>query len=162
MSEKKLFKGLFHICLFCNDIKKSVEFYEKLGFEVLFNLQEQEGDEPWDYYIKVAHGQYVELQPVHSDNPHPHPDDTKYYGNQTVWHFALETEDMKNMIEVLNARGIEVWQHPEPEAARVYSIDDIFLSSDGCYVCWIYDPDGTPIELMEQVGNTKQRQYDPE
>ena len=162
MSKEKLFKGLFHICLFCNDVKKSIDFYEKLGCEVLFNLQEKEGDEPWDYYIKVAHGQYVELQPVHGDNPHPHPEETRYYGNQTVWHFALETEDMKHMIEVLNERGVEIWQHPEPDAKRVRSIDDIFLSSDGCYVCWVYDPDGTPIELMEQVGETKQRRYDPE
>ena len=157
----KLFKSLFHVSLFCNDVKKSIEFYEKLGFEVLFYLQEKEGDEPWDYYIKVAHGQYIELQPVKGDNPHPHPDTAAYYDNQTAWHFALETEDMAQMIQVLNERGIEVVKSPEPDAERVYSIDDIFLSGDGCYVCWIADPDGTPIELMEQVGETKQRMYDP-
>lgn len=162
MSSKKLFKSLFHISLFCNDIKASLDFYEKLGLEVLFNLQEKEGDEPWDYYIRVAHGQYIELQPVHGDNPHPHPAETKYYTNQTAWHFALETEDMADMIRTLNERGISIWQHPEADAPRVYSIDDIFLSSDGCYVCWIYDPDGTPIELMEQVGETRQRIYDPQ
>ncbi len=156
----KLFKSLFHVSLFVNDAKKSVEYYEKLGFEVLYGLKVNEDDEPWDIYIKIAHGQYLELQPVNANNPHPHPDKTVFYDNQTMWHFALETENMVEMIKELQSKGVDVWKDPD-KTGLVNTIDDVHHSEDGCLVAWLVDPDGTPIEVMEQVGMTMQKQYDP-
>lgn len=157
----KLFKNLFHVSLFVNDINASIDYYQKLGFEVLFGLSEKEGDEPWDIYLKIAHEQYLELQPVKANNPHPHPDKTVYYENQTAWHFALQTENIEEMIKELTKQGIDIWSNPE-KAGSVTSIADVHHSDDGCLVAWLVDPDGTPIEVMEQVGMTKQRMYDPE
>jgi lactoylglutathione lyase len=157
----KIFKNIFHISLFCNDVQKTLDYYQKLGFEVLFGIHEGDNPEPWDIYLKVAHDQYLELQPVHSNNPHPHPDQAVYHDNQTVWHFSFQTESMVEMIRELKKNGIDIWLNPE-KTKRVESIDDVFLSQDGCLVAWLVDPDGTPIEVMEQVGLTMQRQHDPE
>lgn len=157
----KLFKSLFHVTLYVNDIQKTIDFYEKLGFDVVFGISEHEGEEPWNYYMKIAKGQYLELQPVHAPNPHPHPDEARYYGSQTVWHFALETEDMDQMIRTLLEREVPLYFGPDG-AQAVRSPEDVFLAQDGCRVCWTIDPDGTPIELMEQTGQTLQKKHDPE
>lgn len=157
----KIFKNLFHVSLQCNDVQKTLEFYKKLGFEQLFGIHEGDDPEPWDIYMKIAHDQYLELQPVHSSNPHPHPDKVVYYPDQTVWHFALQTENMIEMISELQVQGIDIWLDPN-KTKRVLSIDDVFHSDDGCLVAWLVDPDGTPIEVMEQVGMTMQRIHDPE
>lgn len=156
-----LFKSLFHVTLYVNDINKSIEFYRKLGFEPIFSITEHEGEEPWNYYIKIARGQYLELQPTNSPNPHPHPEKSVYHDNQTVWHFALETDDIDSMISTLISRGIELYLDPG-KSSRVEKPGDVFLGQDGCRICWVIDPDGTPIELMEQTGETLQKKYDPE
>ncbi|MGI6334499.1 MAG: VOC family protein [Saccharofermentanales bacterium] len=156
----KIFKNIFHISLFCNDLQKSLDYYKKLGFEEMFGIYEADNPEPWDVYMKIAHEQYLELQPVHSNNPHPHPEVATYYENQTVWHFSLQTENMEFTIRELTKNGIDIWLNPE-KTSRVNSIDEVYHSDDGCLVVWLIDPDGTPIEVMEQVGLTKQRQYDP-
>lgn len=158
----KLFKSLFHVTLFVNDIKKTIDFYEKLGFEVIFGISEKEGDEPWNYYMKIANGQYLELQPVNAPNPFPHPEKATYYKNQTAWHYALETDDMDLMISTLLERGIPLYFGPDPRSGEVKAPGDVFMAQDGCRVCWTIDPDGTPIELMEQTGETLQKKNDPE
>lgn len=156
------FKTLFHICLFSNDLEKTLDFYKKLGIEVIFSMKEHEGEEAWNYYLKVAHGQYLEVQPVNSPNPHPHPARVQYHENQAAWHFALETDNMAEMIRDLTGKGLELYKNPENTIDRVYSMEDAVLSADGCYVCWIIDPDGMPIELMEQTPGSLQHQNDPE
>lgn len=155
----QIFKNLFHVCIFCNDIEKSLEFYRALGCEVAFNLTE-EGKEPWNYYLKLCDGQYIELQPCKAFNPHPHPEESNYYENQTVWHFALETDNMVQMIEMLHKNGLTIWKSPDPGAEEVMTIADTVISPDGCFVCWVIDPDGTPIELMEQTRHSMQKLAD--
>lgn len=156
-----VFKSLFHISIFCNDIEKSLEFYKGMGCEVAFFLVEDgEGKKPWDYYLKLCDGQYIELQPCKGDNPHPHPEESSYYENQTMWHFALETDNMTEMIETLRKNNIVIYAFPEPGSKEVKTINDVILSPDGCFVCWVKDPDGNPIELMEQTKHSRQRLAD--
>ncbi len=156
----KVFKSLFHVSIFCNDAEKSLDFYQKLGCEIAFTLIDQEGDDPWDYYLKLCEGQYIELQPCKANNPHPHPQESRYYEDQTVWHFSMETDNMVAMIDELRKNGISIWENPDPGAKEVKCMDDVVLSPDGCFVCWIFDPDGNPIELMEQTKHSKQRLAD--
>ena len=155
-----LFKSLFHVTLYTNDIEKTLSFYEKLGICPIFALGE-EGQKPWNYYLKVAKGQYLEVQPVHADNPHPIPKDVRYYPDQTVWHFALETDDIETMITELLDKGIELYFDGD-KIKRVCGPDEYMRGPDGCKICWVFDPDGTPIELMEQSENSMQHQFDPE
>ena len=152
-----LFKSLFHVSIFCNDIEKSLEFYKGLGCEYMFDMVDKDGTIPWNYYLKLCEGQYIELQPCKSDNPHPHPEESTYYANQAVWHFALETDNMVEMIEKLHENGIKIFSSPEADAIEVKTIDDVVFSPYGCFGCWVFDPDGTPIELMEQSKHSMQR-----
>ena len=156
----ELFKSLFHVTIYSNDIDKTIEFYEKLGFRLIFSIGE-EGAVPWNYYMKIANGQYLEIQPCKGDNPHPHPDTTEYHFNQTVWHFALETPDIENMINTLISRGIELYDTADKNR-KVNALDEYLRGPDGCKICWVFDPDGTPIELMEQSQSSLQHIYDPE
>lgn len=155
-----VFKNLFHVCIFCNDIEASIKFYEGLGCKVAFDLTEGNAKTPWNYYLKLCEGQYIELQPCKAENPHPHPKESRYYNDQTVWHFALETENMQGMIETLQKNGITIFENPDPGAKEVKTIEDVVLSPDRCFVCWVIDPDGNPIELMEQTGHSLQRLAD--
>lgn len=156
----KLFKSLFHVTLRVNDIEKTMDFYEKLGFEKIFTMSNEGKD--WNYYLKIGQCQYLELQPVASTNPNPHPDKTQYYWDQTVWHYALETPDMDNMVTTLLERGIPLYHDPVG-INKVTKPSDVGLGPDGCRICWTIDPDGTPIELMDQsAGETLQKKYDPE
>lgn len=152
-----VFTKLFHVSLFCNDIEKSLAFYKGMGCVEAFGIRTDPSAEPWDYYLKLCEGQYIELQPCKSNNPHPHPEKTEYYDNQTVWHLSFETDDMVEMIRVLRENGITIYQFPDPGAKEVKTIEDAIISPDGCFVCWVRDPDGTPIELMEQSGHSMQR-----
>lgn len=159
-------KSLFHVSLHVRDGKRSIEFYEKLGLTQIFELNEgKEGDEPWVVYMRVTHGQYVELQPIHAKIPDGIPPvlehEVQYHTDQTVWHFALETDDLADMIRRLISRGIQVWTGPD-KTKPVYSIEDSIVGGDGCKIAWVIDPDGTPIELMEQDDGTLQRKYDKE
>lgn len=156
----KLFKSLFHVTIYSNDIDRTVAFYEKLGLTVVFKIGD-EGKKPWNYYMKIAPGQYLEIQPVKGDNPHPHPEETKYYFDQSIWHFSFETPDIANMIEVLLERGIELYYDAD-KSKRVTTPDGFLAGPDGCKIVWVFDPDGTPIELMEQTETSYQHIYDPE
>ncbi|MBE6018552.1 MAG: VOC family protein [Lachnospiraceae bacterium] len=155
-----LFKNLFHVSLFCNDIEASLDFYKKMGCIVVGEIRNKDGGEPWDYYLKLCEGQYIELQPVKAPNPHPHPEKGIYYDDQTVWHFSFETDNMVEMIETLQARGITILKNPDPGAPEVKTMDDVTLCEDGCFACWVKDPDGNPIELMEQTRHSMQRRAD--
>lgn len=155
-----LFKNLFHVSLFVNDLEASVDFYKKMGCQVAAEIGNGDGTAPWDFYMKLCDGQYIELQPVKSTNPHPHPEKAVYHDDQTVWHFSFETDNMVEMIDTLLERGITIYKNPDPGAPEVHSIQDVTICEDGCWACWVKDPDGNPIELMEQSRHSLQRQFD--
>lgn len=155
-----LFKGIFHVSLFVNDLDASVDFYKKMGCKVAAEIGNNDGGEPWDYYLKVCDGQYIELQPLNSPNPHPHPKKSKYYDDQSMWHFSFETDNMVDMIKVLRDNGITIYENPDEGAKEVTCMDDVPLCPDGCFACWVKDPDGNPIELMEQTKHSLQNQAD--
>ena len=156
----KPYNSLFHVTIYSNDIDKTIEFYEKLGLKLIFKLGD-EGKVPWNYYMKVARGQYIEIQPVKGDNPHPIPEKAVYYPNQSIWHFSFETPDIRELIEDLLAKGIELYFDGD-KSSRVTDPDGYMTGGDGCKIVWVFDPDGTPIELMEQSETTYQHIYDPE
>ena len=66
---------------------------------------------------------------------------------------------MENTIKVLLERDIIVWKDPE-KSGTVKDMSDVMKADDGCLVAWLIDPDGNPIEIMEQVGETMQRKND--
>ncbi len=154
-----VFKGLFHVSLYVNDVDASLDFYcNKLGLKLAFEMQNE--GQGWNYYVKIADGQYMELQGVKRPMPYWHPEESIHYMDQSIWHFSFETDNMVEMIETLRANGVTITQHPAPDSPEVFTIADVPLAPDGCFACWIKDPDGNPIELMEQTKHSLQRQAD--
>lgn len=158
---KKLFNGLYHVSFFVNDINKSLEFYRACGFDILFELRVTPDEEPWNIFVSVAKNQTIELQPVKANHPFPAPETPKYYEDGTFFHIALLTDDLDDTIKELKKRGVVSYSNPMKDAV-VNGIEDAFASSDGCMVAWIVDPDGNPIEIMEQTEKSLQAKYDLE
>lgn len=154
-----MWNSLFHVALYVNDIRTSVAFYQTLGLEVLFGMGNGDGGEDWNYYLRIAKGQYLELQPVHAPNPHPHPEKAQYYPDQAMWHFSLETLDIAAAMQRLRENGIKMWRDPE-QSEPVNGLQDVARGADGCLIFWVVDPDGNPIELMEQTERSLQRRHD--
>ncbi len=156
-----MIKGLMHVCLFANDIEQTLDFYKKLGCEVLFDIKMTPDCSPWTYYLKVAPGQYIELQTLAdaAPSPHPSPDRVYTHPDRSLWHFAFETDDLKAEYNKLKEAGISVWHDPE-KSRQINDFAEVYTGEDNCRIFWVIDPDGNPIEIMEQVGETLQRKYD--
>ena len=145
----KLFSCLYHVTFFVNDIKASLEFYEKLGFTYHFDLRVSPEKEPWDVFVSIAPNQTIELQPVNAEHPFPAPDHPRSYPDQNYFHAGLLCDDIDATIKELWARGVTVWTDPGKHGV-VKSAAECFDSPDGCLVCWVVDPDGNPFEVMQQ------------
>ncbi len=143
-------KWLSHISVFCEDIQASIRFYNDLGFPYLYGISGEDGTE-WCIFLKITDGQYIELQQVNCPaNPHPHPRQAYYYADQSLWHFALETDDLAEWIEDIRGKGIRVWKDPDKNE-EVFSIEDVFFSEDKIYCVWVVDPDGNPFEVQQAL-----------
>ena len=146
---EKLFKCLYHVTFFVNDIKKSLEFYKACGFEVLFDLRVSPEKDPWNIFVSIAPNQTIELQPLDAEKPFPAPEKSRTYPDQTFFHAALLCDDMDATIKELMKRGVTVWTDPGKHGV-VTSAAEAFDSPDGCLVAWVVDPDGNPFEIMQQ------------
>ncbi len=165
MAAKKYFKKLVHNAIFANDVKASLEFYQKLGFEVIFDMRTSPDAEPWNYYLRIVHGQYLEIMTIEgaAPSPHPSPVHVASHEDRSLWHLALETDNLRETIESLTKDGIPVWKDPE-KTLQILDYDrDIYHSDCGCDTAWLIDPDGNTIEILQQVRHpTLHEQFDPE
>jgi lactoylglutathione lyase len=117
------------------DIERSRVFYEALGFEF-----EREVDivrngelEATNYFFGIgASPSVLELTYNH---------DGREYGHGTGYgHIALAVDDLSASLEELAAQGIE----PEREPYRI--------REEGSLLCFVRDPDGYRIELIDRSG----------
>lgn len=122
-------KGIAHLAFRVTDMERSVRFYETaLGFSRKFDLHD-EHDAPWIVYLRVNDRQFVEL--FHSKDP------VAFDGVRSGYqHLCVEVTDIVALAADLAKRGIRI-VHP------------VITGRDGNRQCWIADPDGNPIELME-------------
>ena len=131
--------GITHLAYAVADLNRTVDFYcGKLGFEKLFSLENDKG-QVWLQYTKAAHGQYVEFFPADRVEPQ---------SGQSFCHMCLESDDLLNDVDLFRSRGIKINQ-------------EVKEGADGALQAWIEDPDGNPIELMQLLPGSMQRQRDP-
>ena len=123
-----------HLAIKVKDMDASVEFYSKcFGFKKAFDIPNPSTKAPWIVYLYMGGDQFFELFYGGEDLPENKGTDCGFQ------HICLITEDMDKDIENIEKGGYSLSQQPK-------------MGSDGNRQCWITDPNGIKIELM-QLGN---------
>jgi lactoylglutathione lyase len=124
--------SLIHTCYRILDIDRSVEFYEALGFNEIGRLPIR------DEAINVFMG-------LPEDGPEPRLELTCNIGRDEPYdvgtgygHIAITTTDLDGTLQRLSEHGIEPERPP-------YTV-----SEGGSRLCFVRDPDGYRIELLER------------
>jgi lactoylglutathione lyase len=129
MGGQDMVKCIAHLAFQVSDMERSVRFYETaLGFRKKFTLDDDAG-RPWIVYLQAGERQFIELFYAHAPLRRD-PNSTSFQ------HLCIEVEDIETVAARLEQIGIVI-VHP------------VILGLDRNRQCWIDDPDGNPIELME-------------
>ncbi len=124
--------SLIHTCYRILDVDRSVAFYSALGFNEIGRVPIRE--EAINVFMGLPEdGPEPRLELTHNfDQTEPYEIGTGY------GHIAITTEDLDATLEALSGQGIE------PERAP-YSVRE-----GGSRLCFVRDPDGYRIELIER------------
>ena len=124
---------LAHTCYRITDIDRSVAFYTALGFEELRRMPIR--DEAINVFMGLPDdGARLELT-WNKDQQEPYEIGTGY------GHIAITTDDLDGALDRLAANGIEPERPP-------YTV-----SEDGPRICFVRDPDGYRVEVVELSGD---------
>src|SRR5262245_22590581 len=123
---------LIHTCYRVGDPERSVRFYEALGLEKRREVPIR--DEAINIYMGVPGEQLPEVELTYNHGV----DD--YELGSGYGHIAFTVDDLDATLERLKAQGIE----PEKEPYRI--------REGGSRLCFVRDPDGYRIELLESKG----------
>jgi lactoylglutathione lyase len=121
--------ALIHTCYRIGDIDRSVEFYEKLGFEEVGRIPIR--DEAINVFMGLP-GDGPRLELTYNFGVDSYELGTGYN------HIAVTVEDMDGTLEQLKSVGIEPEKPP-------YTVRE-----GGSRLCFVRDPDGYRIELIER------------
>ena len=121
---------LIHTCYRITDPERSVAFYEALGLEKRRELPIR--DEAVNYFLGVPGQDVPELELTYNFGVDSYELGTGY------GHVALTVEDIDGTLQRLAEQGIEPERPP-------YSIRE-----GGSRLCFVRDPDGYRIELIER------------
>jgi lactoylglutathione lyase len=126
--------SLIHTCYRITDIDRSVAFYKALGFDEVGRLPIR------DEAINVFMG-------LPDDGPEPRLELTFNKGRTEPYdigtgygHIAITTPDLDSTLARLGEQGIEPERPP-------YTVRE-----GGSRLCFVRDPDGYRIELIERAG----------
>ena len=119
---------LIHTCYRIGDVDRSVDFYEALGFEELMRMPIR--DEAINVFMGLP-GDGARLELTHNFGVESYDLGTGYN------HIAVTVEDLDAKLADLAAKGIE----PEKPPYQV--------REGGSRICFVRDPDGYRIELIE-------------
>jgi lactoylglutathione lyase len=124
--------SLIHTCYRVLDVERSVEFYKALGFDEMRRLPIR--DEAVNVFMGLPEdGQEPRLELTHNfDQTEPYELGTGY------GHIAITTGDLDSTLQNLAGQGIEPEKPP-------YTVSD-----GGSRLCFVRDPDGYRIELIER------------
>lgn len=148
----KAITGLAHLALKVKDIDRSLAFYKNvLEFPEMLRLHHQDGS-LFLVYLRVTETQYVEIFPDAVEDRAPG------VTANGVHHFCLEVDKLETVIDRFIANGgtsFAQWVEGElvPSCVPV-----VGTGLDRNRQCWITDPDGNRIELMEMANDSLQYQ----
>jgi lactoylglutathione lyase len=123
--------GITHLALTVKDMEKAVDFYCRvLGLKKAFELAEPNTGDPWIVYLHLDKRQFVELfYNAVKDNPWEK-------GLRGFHHICFEVDDIHKTAEHIKQTGYKIDREPE-------------MGVDRNWQCWVTDPDGTHVELMQ-------------
>jgi lactoylglutathione lyase len=125
-----------HVAIRVKDLERSLDFYVgKLGFEEMFRLDRD--DRLMLLYLRITDTQYLELFPDGEGDGPSAPTAVGYN------HMCLAVPDIEATVRELEALEIPL-SRPK------------ILAGDGNWQCWIEDPDGHRIELMQMMPDSRQ------
>jgi lactoylglutathione lyase len=121
-----------HTCYRIGDIDRSVEFYEKLGFEEVSRFPIR--DEAINVFMNMpGDGDMPRLELTYNHGVDSYEIGTGYN------HIALGVEDLESVLAGLAEEGID----PEKPPYQV--------GENGPRICFVRDPDGYRVELVEST-----------
>ena len=156
------FNKLYHLALHTSDMQKSIEFYEKLGFEKLFTLNLPDG-RPWLSYVRVAKLQYLELFQIYPDHPMTPRDHVSHEKDDFFAHLSVLVPDIYTAAKKWAEKGVHIVYapfKPEPIPLEDDSVIRGRYGADNTYIGWIVDPDGNWIEVMEEREDALQKVFE--
>src|ERR1700704_903381 len=134
--------ALIHTCYRVTDIDRSVAFYEALGFEEVGRLPIR--DEAINVFMnQPGDGDMPRLELTYNFGVDSYELGTAY------GHIAITSEDLDATLARLAEQGIEPEKPP-------YTVRE-----GGNRLCFVRDPDGYRVELLEQAGNSAPRSTSP-
>jgi lactoylglutathione lyase len=122
---------LIHTCYRITNPERSIAFYEALGLEKRRELPIR--DEAVNYFLGVPGQGQPELELTHNFGVDSYELGTGY------GHIALTVEDLDATLEKLGGQGIEPERPP-------YQVRE-----GGSRLCFVRDPDGYRVELIERA-----------
>ena len=123
--------GIAHVAIMVADIDRTLDFYvNKLGFERIMHLDRD--DKLWLVYLRVTDTQFIE---IFHEGKGPGAPGAEMIGYN---HLCLSVPDIEKSVAELEQAGIEL-SRPKK------------LGLDGNWQCWIEDPDGHRIEIMQMM-----------
>jgi len=123
---------LIHTCYRITDIDRSVDFYGRLGFDELGRMPIR--DEATNVFMGLP-GDGARLELTYN-----HGQDQPYDLGTGYNHIAVALEDLDGALAGLAEQGIEPEKPP-------YTV-----SEGGSRLCFVRDPDGYRVELIERTG----------
>jgi lactoylglutathione lyase len=169
-----IIRNLMHLALRVHDLDATLRFYrDGLGLPEVFSLKKREfydmlseegngvpdrsdEDAVWLTYLRIRDEQYLEIFPV------PREEVSQFVDRQSVFHFSLQVDDIRETVAALQRQGVVVSPLHidalegrsvptpfEPIRARCHSL-----------IAWVKDPDGNLIELMQLMPDSLQRGLD--
>jgi lactoylglutathione lyase len=123
-----------HTCYRITQIERSVAFYEKLGFAEARRLPI--GDEAINVFMGLPGEEHAVLELTYNHGVGDYDHGTGY------GHIALRVGDLARTLADLAESGIEPEKPPYRPGGR----------ATGSLICFVRDPDGYRIELIEKAG----------
>lgn len=134
MKMENNFIGLAHICIYTENIERSVDFYtEKLHFEKVYETLVRNDDGNIKYVVVKLNDCVIEILEPEIKN------DKQIEKEGTIAHFAIEVKNLAEVVADLKTKNVEF-------TTDIFAFDKLLNGVEGAF---IKGPSSELIELFE-------------